>query len=411
LYTAIPYLDNKIQDSYNRLLKSKTKLDDYHPGAMEIQYLYMRSFFPEFGVPKSSQSAYQFYSKRAEKTWMKNSIQLQAMMALVLHRTGNSTTAKDILRSMKENSIMHEELGRYWKDNRFGYHWSWMYAPIETQALAIEAFQEAAKDIKTADEMRTWLIKNKQTNHWRTTKATADACYAFLLQGTNWLDAEPVVQVTLGAKVMTNENQKAEAGTGYFKRTVDAKNISAADGNISVMVQQPIDPSTKQPLNAPSWGAVYWQYFEDMDKITWAGTPLQLQKKLFIQKNTDRGPVLQALNAANELHVGDKVVVRIELRVDRDMEYVHMKDLRASSLEPVNVISSFKWQGGLGYYESTRDASTNFFFNYLPKGTYVFEYSLFATHTGTFSNGITTIQSMYAPEFTSHSEGVKISVE
>ncbi len=147
-----------------------------------------------------------------------------------------------------------------------------------------------------------------------------------------------------------------------------------------------------------------------MDKVTFAETPLQLNKKLFIEKNTDRGPELEPVEEQG-LKVGDKIKVRIELRVDRDMEYVHMKDLRASALEPVNVLSNYKWQDGLGYYESTRDASTNFFFNYLRKGTYVFEYSLFVTHTGTFDNGITTIQSMYAPEFTSHSESVKIRVE
>ncbi len=162
---------------------------------------------------------------------------------------------------------------------------------------------------------------------------------------------------------------------------------------------------------SPSWGAVYWQYFEDMDKVTSASTPLQLNKKLFLEKNTDRGPVLTPVDEATEVHVGDKIKVRIELRVDRDMEYVHMKDMRASAMEPVNVLSSYKWQGGLGYYESTKDASTNFFFNYLPKGTYVFEYPLFVTHTGNFSNGITTIQCMYAPEFSAHSEGVRITVE
>jgi uncharacterized protein YfaS (alpha-2-macroglobulin family) len=134
-------------------------------------------------------------------------------------------------------------------------------------------------------------------------------------------------------------------------------------------------------------------------------------KKLFVEKNTDRGPVITPINDGDAMKVGDKIKVRVELRVDRDMEYVHMKDMRASSLEPVNVLSSYKWQGGLGYYESTKDASTNFFFSYLRKGTYVFEYTLFATHTGNFSNGITTIQCMYAPEFSSHSEGVRINVE
>ena len=160
-----------------------------------------------------------------------------------------------------------------------------------------------------------------------------------------------------------------------------------------------------------SYGAMYWQYFEQLDKITPHKTPLSLKKKLFIEKNTSSGPVIEPISDNTMLKVGDKIKVRIELRVDRDMEYVQMKDMRASGFEPINVISSYKWQDGLGYYESTKDAATNFFFSYLRKGTYVFEYPLRVTHKGNFSNGITTIQCMYAPEFTSHSEGVRVKVE
>jgi hypothetical protein len=181
-------------------------------------------------------------------------------------------------------------------------------------------------------------------------------------------------------------------------------------GNINVTITS---SNNNQPAvsTSSSWGSVYWQYFENLDKITSAETPLKLVKKLFIEKNSDRGPVLKSLNDGDALHVGDKVKVRIELRVDRDMEYIHMKDMRAACMEPVNVISQYKWQDGLGYYESTKDASTNFFFGWLPKGTYVFEYPMFVTHNGDFSNGVTTIQCMYAPEFTSHSEGIRVNVE
>ena len=111
------------------------------------------------------------------------------------------------------------------------------------------------------------------------------------------------------------------------------------------------------------------------------------------------------------MKIGDLVRVRIELRSDRNMEFIHMKDMRASGLEPINVLSQYKWQDGLGYYESTKDAATNFFFDYLPKGVYVFEYDLRVNNAGNMSNGITTIQSMYAPEFSSHSEGVRLKVE
>ena len=132
---------------------------------------------------------------------------------------------------------------------------------------------------------------------------------------------------------------------------------------------------------------------------------------MFVQKQGDRGPVLTPVEEGEPLKVGDKVTVRIELHADRDMEYVHLKDLRASALEPVDVISGYRWQGGLGYYQTMKDVSANFFIGYLRKGTYVFEYSLFVAHSGNFSNGITTIQSMYAPEFSAHSEGVRIAVE
>jgi hypothetical protein len=313
------------------------------------------------------------------------------------------TTSKAILASLKETAITNEEMGMYWKDNSYGRSPFWWQAPIETQSLLIEVFSEVGKDVNTVNELKTWLIKNKQTNNWRTTKATADACYALLLQGTDWLTSEPTVTIQLGNTTISNSQQKEEAGTGYFKETIEGRTINPQMGDITV--------SVKNSASSPSWGAVYWQYFEDLDKITAAATPLQLKKKLFVEKNLDRGPVLQPVEEGASLNVGDKIKVRIELRVDRDMEYVHMKDMRASALEPVNVISGYKWQGSLGYYETTKDASTNFFFNYLRRGTYVFEYPLFVTHTGNFSNGVTTIQCMYAPEFTAHSEGIKIRVE
>ncbi|MCP4150721.1 MAG: hypothetical protein GY757_23450, partial [bacterium] len=158
-----------------------------------------------------------------------------------------------------------------------------------------------------------------------------------------------------------------------------------------------------------AWGGMYWQYFENLDKITPAKTPLHIKKQLLVEKHSDAGPVLHPLTKY-KIAVGDRLKVRIEIRVDRDMEYVHMKDMRASGLEPENVISRYKYQDGLSYYEVAKDASTNFFFDNLPNGTYVFEYPLRVSHAGDFSNGITTIQCMYAPEFSSHSKGSRIQI-
>jgi TonB-dependent SusC/RagA subfamily outer membrane receptor len=403
---ALPYLDARLKEEYDDLVKYKAKLSDNHLSYTAIQYLYMRSFFTETNITASAKKAADYYKGQAQKYWLSQSKYMQAMAALALYRNDDSKTAKAIIESLKQNSITNKEMGMYFKDfTKGGYYW--YQAPIESQAMMIEAFSDIDKNGNTVNDLKTWLLKQKQTQKWPTTKATAEACYALLMNGSNWLAEEKEVTINLGNIVIKSAEQKAEAGTGYFKKRIEGEKVKPEMGNISVAIKsvnnQPIKQST-------SWGAAYWQYFQDLDKITSAETPLKLVKKLFVEKNTDKGPVLQAIKDGDEIKVGDKIKVRIELRADRDMEYVHMKDLRAACMEPTNVISQYKYQGGLGYYESTKDASTNFFFGWLPKGTYVFEYPMFVTHQGNFSNGITTIQCMYAPEFTSHSEGVRVSV-
>jgi len=212
-----------------------------------------------------------------------------------------------------------------------------------------------------------------------------------------------MVDVIIGGQQITPsklEDVKIEAGTGYYKTAWDGHDITPEMSKVKI----------SKTGKGIAWGSLYWQYFEDLDRITSAETPLKLNKKLFLKSNIDTGEEISEITPETDLKVGDLVRVRIELRSDRNMEFIHMKDMRASGLEPINVISKYKWQDGLGYYESTKDASTNFFFDYLPKGVYVFEYDLRVNNAGNMSNGITTIQNMYAPEFSSHSEGARIRV-
>lgn len=406
IQNGVKYLDNRIHEDYEWILKhDKAHMDDNHLSYQQIQYLYARSYFKDIAIDNSNQKAFDYYKAQEKKYWLQNSRYMQGMIALALNRYEDKITPKDIMKSLKENSLNSEEMGMYWKENYGGYYW--YQAPIESQALLIEAFDEVANDKKAVDDLKVWLLKSKQTQDWKTTKATTEAVYALLLRGTDWLSTESKVEITIGDKVISGDNSSpsgrpggVEAGTGYFKTSWSSNDINSKMGEITV---------TKKDAGV-SWGAMYWQYFEQLDKITPAKTPLNLKKQLFLQKNTDAGPVIEPITEKTILKVGDKIKVRIELRVDRDMEYVQMKDMRASGFEPTNVVSSYKYQDGLGYYESTRDAATNFFFSYLSKGTYVFEYPMVVTHNGDFSNGITSIQCMYAPEFASNSEGVRIKV-
>ena len=408
---AIRYLDTEFVKEYKNLKKYNDKVDlsKDHISHTQLHYLYVRSFYPEINASKEVKTIMDYYQSQIQRYWLKRSLYAKGLMALTMHRMDDTKTAGKILESLKENSISSDELGMYWKANTNS--WYWYQAPIETQALLIEAFSEVgtviqseAKNIEDIDNLKIWLLKNKQTNQWKTTKATTEAVYALLLQGSSWLDVTEMVDVKVGNETIspsTLDNVKLEAGTGYYKTSWTGSEIKPEQADVTI---------TKKG-DGIAWGAMYWQYFEDLDKITSAETPLKLSKKLFLKTNTDTGEEISEINSETSLKVGDLVRVRIELRTDRSMEFVHLKDMRAAGFEPINVLSQYKWQDGLGYYESTKDAATNFFIDYLPKGVYVFEYDLRVNNAGDMSNGISTIQSMYAPEFSSHSEGIRVSVE
>ncbi|HRQ84673.1 MAG TPA: alpha-2-macroglobulin, partial [Flavobacteriales bacterium] len=398
LKQAVNWLDDDVAKDYQRLLKdySKKELDQYTPSHSDVQFLYARSFFLRWAITGTTATAANFYKQRLSDTWLQFGLQEQAMIALALHRMGDAATAQLIMKSLGERATRSEELGMYWKNFNAGYSW-WDF-PTETHALLIEAFHEVVRDEQAVNELRLYLLKLKQTTDWKTTKATAEACYALLLTGDDWLEPAAPPVITVGRDVVVADKQ--EAGTGYFTKTWSGEEVNRDMGVVTVTTT----------TDRAAWGALYWQYFEQMDKVTSAASPFSIKKQVLLNTATDAGPQLVALDKSHTLKPGDKLTVRIELRTDRDLDYVHLKDLRASGLEPTETLSGYRFQGGLGYYQSTRDAATDFFFDRIRAGTYVFQYDLRVAQSGDFSNGITTAVCMYAPEFAAHSEGVRIRV-
>ena len=398
---AVKYLDDRMREDYENIKKYNTDIYKDFIWQDDIQYLYMRSFFPYIELDKKNQEAYDYFMGQAKKYWLNKSMYMKGMIAIVLERSKDHALASKIMNSLKENAVKNDEMGMYWKELETGGYY-WYQAPIETHALMIEAFHEVVRDEEMVDELKTWLLKQKQTQNWNTTKGTTEACYALLMTGDNWLAQTQLVDVWMGGEKIDPKaaNVSVEPGTGYYKIQYQGNQVTPDMGKIKVSKKD----------KGPAWGAIYWQYFEDLDKITPHATPLSIVKKMYKVEKTDDGTKLVLIDAQHPIKPGDEVKVRIELRVDRDMEYVHMKDMRSSGLEPIDVISTYKYQDGLGYYQSTKDAATHFFFDYVSKGTYVFEYSLRANLAGEFSNGITHVECMYAPEFTSHSEGSRLII-
>jgi len=393
---AFVYIDNENYHDYDCLLRNNSDLAKQHISPVNLHYLYACSFSGRKPDDSKHLAAFNYYLQQAGLYWKTFSLYNKAVAALVLHRYGETATARSVILSLKETAMQSDELGMYWKDNVAGYFWH--QAPIETQALLIEAFNEINNDVEAVNEMKIWLLRHKQTNDWRTTKATSEAIYALLLTGDNLLDESQLLEVSIAdrpLKEVASEPVEPEAGLGYVKTAWQGAAVTPSLGLLKVR-----NPNT----HGIAWGGLYWQYFEESDKITASrkSTSLNIVKQLFLRTLTDNGELLQPLNAERQLHVGDLVRVRVELRADRDYEFIHLKDMRASGLEPVSTTSGYRYQDGLWYYESIKDAATNFFISSLGRGTYIFEYDLRVVHAGIFANGITTLQCMYAPEFSAH---------
>jgi hypothetical protein len=295
----------------------------------------------------------------------------------------------------------------WWRDSHPGW-WSWAYAPIATQAVMIEAFDEVAGDTDAVEALKVWLLSQKRTSQWPGSRSTADAVGALLGRGDDLLGSQELVTVTVGGErvqpAASGGSTRAEAGTGFFEERFTRREITPAMGEVVV---------TKQDKGL-AFGGVHWQYLDDIARVPAAGRKeLAIEKQLFIKKVTKAGPELvpAAKDGITAVEVGDELVVRLVVTSDRDYEFLELRDHRPSLTEPVDVLSGWRWGDGAGWYVAIRDTATQFFFERLPKGTHVFEYSLRAAHRGSASSGFATIRSRYAPEFSAHSAAVPLEVK
>ncbi len=394
---ALAFIDRKFKENYENLKKydkdwkKKTSISTY-----ELEYLFVRSFYPE--IEGQPEEAVRFYSRIVDQYWTNHSgLYERAIAAILLNRTGKTTTAQAILKSLREHASRREDLGMYWANNNAR---TFMFqSATGVHTFIMQAFEEAGASAGDRNAMKLWLLKQKQTQQWESTPATVNAVSVLLQTGTNWLDNKEQAVVHIGNEQVGTE--AGEAGTGYFKKVYEAASIRPEMGKVSVSKKE----------EGPAWGALYWQYFEDVDNVSQAKTGLQVDKKLFVENVTASGKSLEPVTETRPLQVGDKVVVRLTNSNDRAMEYVMLKDLRGACFEPVEQISGTSWKERVIYYQTSRDASTQFYFDHLPKGTYVFEYSLYVARTGEYSNGNTTIQCLYAPEYISHTAGTRVVVK
>jgi len=399
---ALPWLDGRLVEERRRA----ETIDDPVLTPTGAYALFARSFFKGDAPPDGATAeAIRWGLDIGRKTWMKLGRRSQGHLALALHREGDRDTARSIVDSLKQRAVdadvkpgteQDSWQGMWWRDPHPVW-WSWASAPIETQSVMIEAFDEIAGDAAAVEALKAWLLAQKRTSRWPGSMATADAVGVLLGRGKDLLGSSELVTVRVGGE--TVKPGTIEAGTGFFEERFVRREIVPAMGEVAMT----------KPDAGLAWGGVHWQYLDDIAHVPAAGREeLAIDKQLFVKRFTKAGAVLEP---ATVVEPGDELVVRLVVTSDRDYEYLELADHRPSLTEPVDVLSGWRFGDGAAWYLAVRDASTQLFFERLPRGTHVFEYSLRAAHRGSASSGFATIRSRYAPEFSAHSAAVPLEVK
>ena len=379
------YLGKQVAEEYKSMKEAEKKgAVGLRPSEQVLRYLYICALD---GKAPVDEKVNRYFIDKLSGEGKELTIYGKALGAIILQQAGKVAEARLFMQSLMEYSVVTDEMGRYFDTPKARY--SWFSYKIPTEVAAMEAIQRITKDTKAIDEMKRWLLKQKQTQTWETPIATADAVYALMATGASDLLANTGgVEITLGKEVIRTP---ADNAIGYIKKTVsgDVMNIKKV--------------SVDKEGTGMGWGAVYAQYLESMDQIGEQGNGLSVSRQLY------KGD--EALNESAPLKVGDRITVRLTVKADRDMDFVQIKDDRAACMEPLQAVSGFRWGNGLGYYQATKDASTQFFIDQMRKGTYVIEYQVYVNRTGEYQAGIATVQSAYAPEFGGHTRGYRVMVE
>lgn len=397
---ALTYLHQSALEEYKNILKAQKEGTKFTGVSGSIlQYLYIIAISGE-QVPAVNKAAYAYYLSKVKELLPSASMDTKAIAAIVLDKAGHKKEAQEFVASLKEHLTKTDEQGMFFAFNANPYAWGGMQ--MQAHVDVMEALELIGGNNDTVEEMKLWLLKQKQTQQWDSPVATADAVYALLMKGTNLLDNQGDVRIVIANEVLetVTPSKTTVPGLGYIKRSFTQKDVVDA---------RKIEVEKRNPGIA--WGAVYAEYESPIRDVKQQGGELNVQKQLYVERMVDNTPQLQPITSKTVLQVGDKVVSRLSIRVDRPMDFVQLKDQRGACFEPIGSISGYRWNNGIGYYVDIKDASTNFFFDHLGKGVYVLEYSYRVSRSGTYETGLATMQCAYAPEYASHSASMTVEVK
>lgn len=374
------------RETYSQFERNKMKMSP----ASAVDWLFIRTLFNEKSNQPGFTKMHTYAVSQVRSGWKKFAIAGKAKAAIVLNRLGYGMQAREILESLRQNAVVSPELGMRYENLASGYNG---YSRLFTTAIALSAFAEITPETPAVDQLRQGLIIQRETEDWGQNAYTVDVVQAILESGATWTALSPNFTISLGDLIFTPDEKTSPLG--YFKTRIAPDNAS----NKALLIER--------KGTYPAWGSVMAQSIQPiLDVKNFRMPEIAVTKAVY--RIVDRPG--ETVEKATEFAPGEKVRVTLTLTANRDMEYVAVTDGRSACLEPVSQLSGYVYDS-LGYYREVRDASTNIFIGFLPKGTHTISYDCYVSGAGEYSLGIATAQCQYAPQLTAHSAGTVLKVK
>lgn len=366
----------KIISRAMRYCDAKVRKDDY-------SYVFMTSLYPDYKpTTMTARSAINKAVQAIIRDWRSAPTALKARYALILDANGNNAVAKEIMSSIREFAVNGP-------DGIISFP---SVGAVDSYATILEAFAKIAPVRSELDGMRRWLIMRSRVSDDLGAWDPAALVAAILATGTPWTAIDSnTAAVTVGGKPFVPD--AIETASGEF-----SVRFGADDAGRQLAVTR----TTDGPLSYGSLTTVSTRLMTTV--APYSCESLSIDKRLMVERD---GQWI----VTDSISINERVRVQLLIKASEDLEYVTINDDRAAALEPVDQLPGYIYASGLGFYRENSDSRTRMFVTRLPRGTYYLTYDMIASVGGTFTSGIATAQSQYAPEVTAHSGGNTLSVK
>lgn len=325
----------------------------------------------------------------------------KALLALAYHYLGDKAKAELICNNLRSFIQVDKSNGTASIPGEQSYWWYWYGDRVETNAFVLKAYANILPKDPMVPMLVRWLVFNRESNRWTSTKDTAQVIYAMMdyLKQSGELAPDYTLTVKVNNKVVKRIPVNRQNALTFANQVV-LKDADLRSGENLVQIEK------------QGQGALYYSaqlsYFTLEENIKASGNEIAVKREYFRVK-ADKS--LVPIKTGEVLTSGDEIEVKLTIQSQNDYEYLIFEDRKPAGGEVIDKKSGYVYQNGVYLNRELRDTKVVFFLDDLAQGTQVLTYRMRAEIPGIFHALPHQAGAMYAPKVQAISDEALIQIK